>query len=182
MEEMVNWPVEVDRYSDSGEGGLFAWMIVPESLSDGEAYGANTYGNYCHVDVTAYLSRPRVMLTRPDVCVSPGGRKVFEAYAHRDSWFDYQMQLDKRLDFNIELDADRKLKRALISTLGQDDISVPMLATVFLGSTGASLYDERGGGYFNVTKGALTPAGLKQYNHWQEVFGVDPIILTFLDT
>jgi hypothetical protein len=182
MEEMINWPGGDASYTDSGEGGLFAWMLVPETLSNGEAYGANIYGNYCHVDVAAYLSRPRVMLTRPDVCVSPEGRKVFEPYRHRDSWFDHSMALDKRLDLNVEVDADRRLKRALISTMGQDDISVPMLATVFLGSTGASLYDERQGAYFTAVKENLTPLGLTIYNRFQQAFGVDPVLLTFLDT
>jgi hypothetical protein len=180
MENMVNW--NGDNCTDSGEGGLFAWMIVPENLSSGEAYGANTYGFNCHVDVAAYLSRPRLMLRSPDVCVSTERSKVYEPYQHRDSWFDHQMTLTKRLNFNLELDEDRKLKRAFMSTLGHDDISVPMLASVFLGSTSASLWDEQRSRYFEVGVDDLTANGKTVYDAMQRAYGVDPILLTFLDT
>jgi hypothetical protein len=183
MEDMVIWPGTLD-YEDSGEGGLFAWMIVPEYIGDGEPYGtaANTYGNNCHVDVTAYLSRPRVLLKSPDVCVSPEGRKVFMPWKHRDSWFDHSQAIDKRLNLDPNIDGDRRLRMALLQTLGADDISVPMLASVFLGSTGQSLYSNRQGGYFAATKDDLTLNGKTLYNAFQQVYGVDPIILTFLDT
>jgi hypothetical protein len=181
MEDMINWPGTLD-YEDSGEGGLFAWMIVPEFISSGEAYGANVYGNNCHVDVDAYLSRPRVMLKSPDVCVSPEGRKVFEPYNHRDSWFNQSMRLDRMVREYLGEDRERGLRQGLIQSLGADDISVPMLASVFLGSTGQSLYSHRQGGYFAVTKNDLTLNGKTLYNAFQQAFGVDPIILTFLDT
>lgn len=183
MNDLVNWPSTLD-YEDSGEGGLFAWMIVPEYIGDGEPYAtaANTYGNNCYVDVNAYLSRPRILLNSPDVCVSSEGRKVFMPWKHRDSWFDQSQTIDKRLKLDPNTEEGRTLRMALLKTLGADDISVPMKASVFLGSTSQSLYSSRQGGYFEVTKNDLTLTGKTLYNGFQQAFGVDPIILTFLDT
>lgn len=178
MQEMVTWPDPTGSFRDSGEGGLFAWLIVPEALSSGEAYGANVYGNNCHVDVSAYLSRPRVMLTSPNVCVSPERSKIFTPYQHRDSWFDHTRELLERLDKA----GDRPLKQALYRSMGADDVSVPMLAAVFLGSTHHSLYDETAGAYFRVRFEHLTQQGKQVYEALRLVYGVDPLILTFLDT
>jgi hypothetical protein len=53
---------------------------------------------------------------------------------------------------------------------------------VFLGSTSASLWDEQRSRYFEVTKDDLTMDGKEIYNALQRAYGVDPILLTFLDT
>jgi hypothetical protein len=181
MEELVNWPGTLDL-TDSGEGGLFAWMIVPEAMTDGDVPGPNVYGNNCHVDVTAYLSRPRLMINRPDVCVSPECSQVFVPYEHRNSWFDHSMTLEKLVTAAEGEGETSPLRRALFGTLGQDDLSVPLLVAVFLGSTHQSLWDARLGRYFQVTKETLTLPGQALYSGFQAVYGVDPVILTFLDT
>lgn len=180
MQEMINWPSAFGEYHDSGEGGLFAWMAVPEAMTDGDVPGPNVYGNNCHVDVSAYLSRPRIMLNTPDVCVSSERRKVFPPYDYRDGWLQQSMRLDRLI--KEHLGDDRGLRRGLIQSLGADDISVPMLAAMFLGSTCHSLYSDSQGMHFEVTKDDLTPGGRTLYNAWQAVYGVDPVILTFLDT
>lgn len=181
MQEMVHWPAPTGWHSDSGEGGLFAWMVVPETASSGEAVEANVFARNCHVDVSAYLSRPRVMLTRPDVCVSAEGRKVFEPYDYDDAWLNRALDLGKLLDEHKGPE-DARLRRALIQTMGSDDVSVPMLAAVFLGSTSHSLWDEAAGQYFEVTFAHLTQDGKLLYELWQRVYGVEPVLLTFLDT
>lgn len=179
MKELVNWPETGHRYRDSGEGGLFAWMMVPEAISSGEAHGPEAAGfNNCYVDVSAYLSRPRIMLNRPDVCVSAQGRNVYTHWDFKNSWFQRSKEIGQRLD----PDKDYRLKQALHQAMGSDDISVPMLASIFLGSTCHSLWDETLGCYFEVSHPYLTQDGKLQYELWQRVYGVDPIILTFLDT
>lgn len=181
MQEMVNWPVPGDRYSDSGEGGLFAWMVVPEAVSSGEGMGPNVFATNCHVDVSAYLSRPRVLLNRPDVCVSAAGQKLYEPYDYRDAWVHQSISIGAMLNHQHNPE-HRTLHNALHRTLGRDDVSVPLLAAVFLGSTCHSLWHEAEGRYFEVTRDHLTSRGLTQYALWQGVYGVEPVLLTFLDT
>jgi hypothetical protein len=180
MQEMVNWPGPFDSYHDSGEGGLFAWMVVPEATSDGEDLAPNVAGYNCHVDVEAYLSRPRVALRAPDVCISADRVKVYEPHDYKNGWITRSMELDRLIQ--QQPGDHRELRRAVIQSLGSDDLSVPMLAAVFLGSTCHSLWDERMSSYFEVTPDSLTEGGKALYNGFQAAYGVDPMILTFLDT
>lgn len=179
MQEMINWPTADKRYQDSGEGGLFAWMVVPEAVTDGDAAGANVYGNNCCVDVSGYLSRPRAMITRPDACVSPERVKLYEPYDYRNSWFDQQRKIEEALGGP---QANASLVRAVRQTMGSDDLSVPLLASTFLGSTCLSLWDEQAGAYFAAGFEHLTDPGKRIYEAQREAYGVEPIILTFLDT
>ncbi len=181
MQEMISWPVEGAHYHDSGEGGMFAWMVVPEAVSSGEAFGSNAYGTNCHVDVGGYLSRPRSFLDRPDACVSTeAAAKLYEWRDYRKSWVQQSMEIGKILEQHTQGTA--LSRAALYRTLGADDISVPLLASTFLGSTCLSLWNEDVGRYFEAGRGDLTAQGRRLYDIQSEVYGVGPVILTFLDT
>lgn len=62
-----------------------------------------------------------------------------------------------------------------------DLTSVPLAACICLGSTGAAYHNE-GRGYFYATFADLTPAGQRLHEAVGELYGVEPVLLTFLDT
>jgi hypothetical protein len=67
-------------------------------------------------------------------------------------------------------------------TLGRDDISLPLLAAVFLGSTGASMWAPTKHEYFTAKYEHLTQHGKTLYDGLRLAYGVEPTLLTFLDT
>jgi hypothetical protein len=127
---LVAWP-ESDAWRDTGEGGLFAWLVVP----------AKEYDTAATVDCWAMLSDPDVALN------------------HKDLW-------PHAGSFSRE----------------EDENSAPLAAAVFLGSTRASLWNDEGGTYFIATAGDLTKAGADLHALLYELFGVRPLIATFLVT
>jgi hypothetical protein len=182
VKEMLDWPT--GAYEDSGEGGMFAWMVIQEEYRTpvpADSPYAEASDN-CHVDVAAYLSRSRLMLDRPDVCVSPERTQLWEPFDYRNSWFEKSGEIRKRLKLNLDNEKDRNLSGGLMRTLGQDDISMPLLAAVFLGSTGASMWDPAKHEYFTAQYGHLTQNGKTLYDGLRLAYGVEPTLLTFLDT
>ena len=59
-------------------------------------------------------------------------------------------------------------------------LSVPLLAAVCLGSSGGSFWD--GEEYWHCTMSDLTDAGSQLVGMLRELYGVEPELLTFLDT
>jgi hypothetical protein len=162
MDSMINWPVGDGRYHDTGEGGMYAFLVVPSAESDTE--------DACIVDVA-------LCLTRPDVCVS-GERELWEP-------FNYHTCGATRLHHvrsALERTDQKELNEKLVDLIGEDDLSTPLRAAVFLGSTSASLATARGGGYFQATRDDLTPAGETLYDVIHQAYGTRPRIATFLDT
>lgn len=169
MESMINWPVGDDRYHDTGEGGMYAFLVVPSGdiLTD----AARVTGiDACIVDVALHL-------TRPDACVS-GERELWEP-------LDYHASGSTRLHHvrsALERTDQEELKGKLDDLIGEDELSAPLRAAVFLGSTPASLATARGGSYFQATRDDLTPAGETLYDVIHQTYGTRPRIATFLDT
>lgn len=162
MQSMVNWPVGGDAYHDTGEGGMYAFLVIPTKETDPE--------DACVVDVALHL-------TRPDVCVS-GERELWEP-------FNYHTSGSTRLHHvrsALERTDQPELKSKLEHLVGEDELSVPLRTAVFLGSTGASLATAKGGGYFEATRDDLTPAGEALYDCLHQAYGTRPRIATFLDT
>lgn len=159
---LINWPTGDDRYRDTGEGGMFAYAVVTTAdVSLKEA---------CTVDVAHYL-------TRPDVCVS----------REAELWepFDYHASGSTRLHnvrARLEQLGEHKFKDSLNRMIGEDELSVPLRAALYLGSTSASLSLADGGGYFEATYGDLTPAGRALCESLSAAYGTSPQIVTFLDT
>jgi hypothetical protein len=148
-------------YEDTGEGGLYVMMVVPE-LED--------FQDECMVDVA-------IQLTRPDAPVSFTG-EIFVPYEHCRSGFDKSMRAHKMLK---EAGEDQLASWAL-NTTSPDDVSSPMRVAIHLGSTSASLYSEYRASYWSATSQDLTQEGLALYATLFAAFGVEPTLLTFLDT
>lgn len=163
MQSMVNWPVGDDAYHDTGEGGMYAFLVIPTEDIASRA-------DACVVDIS-------LQLTRPDVCVSE----------ERELWepFNYHTCGSTRLHHvrsALERTDQTELKSKLDDLIGGDELSAPLRAAVFLGSTSASLATAQGGGYFQATRDHLTTAGESLYDCLHQTYGTRPRIATFLDT
>jgi hypothetical protein len=62
------------------------------------------------------------------------------------------------------------------------DDSVELLMALHLGSTGSSLWSESGGHYFCAEYKDLSKEGRALYDSAKAAYGIEPLILTFLDT
>lgn len=62
------------------------------------------------------------------------------------------------------------------------DLQISTGSVILLGSTGASLFSERGGSYFHVTSEALTNAGRIVMEALTAAYGSEPTFVTYLDT
>lgn len=63
-----------------------------------------------------------------------------------------------------------------------DRMSLPLRAAVFLGSTSVSLWDEAAGNYWCASPEDPTDDGRVLYDMLRRMNGVEPVLLTFLDT
>jgi hypothetical protein len=161
QEALINIP-SGGVYEDSGEGGLFVMLVVPQP---------DDWGHNCHVDVN-------ITLSSPDVCIGDQHRLWGEGRRDTvDAWRN-QLKAQKALD---EAGKGDLAIWALQARNPQDD-SVPVLAAVHLGSTSESLWDEHKSRYWRAEKDNLTFAGFVLYARLQAAFGVEPLIMTFLDT
>lgn len=70
----------------------------------------------------------------------------------------------------------------LSGTAYSERTSLPPRAAVFLDSTSASLWDERAGNYWCARPDDLTEEGKILYDMLRRVNGVEPLLLTLLDT
>lgn len=161
-EDKINFPAPGGCMSDSGEGGMFVMMVVPEPKG-------LDLGHACHVDV-------HILLTQPDVCVSRERNEVWEAY-DSDAW-----RTEMELSQFIQKQGKLEWKRWMFHAHSGDRLSDSVQAAIHLGSTSYSLYDEHQGAYWTATKDDLTLVGKTLYNALEEAYGVTPLILTFLDT
>jgi hypothetical protein len=142
----VNWPFDDEAYRDSGEGGLFAYAVWPESKMA------------CFGDV-----RPQI--PAPDVLVDATGPLAIDFRAQRSN-----------ISENDYSDSDEGYSAK------EFDLQVSVGSVVFLGSTGASLFSERGGSYFHATSEALTDAGRTVIETLTAAYGSEPTFVTYLDT
>jgi len=160
--ELVEFPpcAGMTNLRDSGEGGLFVWLVVPEP--ENASYD-------CHVDT-------RVNMTLPDVCLT-----------QQDLWVPYRFrEMDARLEQDARTFLKEQGKEELAHWTGRvinsDEMSSDLLAAVFIGSTGSSIYDEGAGRYWEASYDDLTAAGQALYQGLKAAFGTEPKLLTFLDT
>ena len=162
---LINWPVPDERYRDLGEGGLFAYLIIADFL-DGPA----EVTTHCNVDTYAHLDLP-------DVCVSPEGIRLWPSGAQREE--EYRNASDVH-HFLGQHGAPDRLKEWPLATRSVSWMSESLWATVFLGSTSAALCDEDG--YFAAAYEHLTEPGRVLHDTMRHAYGIEPRLLTFLDT
>jgi hypothetical protein len=160
MAQMVNWPgADGLSYMDSGEGGLYAMLVVPSDDREDDPH--------CHIDV-------EVVMTRPDAPQSDV-RDFWEPYNGSD--FTKRMDIEKHLR---EVGRD-EWHQWVVRTTSDHDLSVPVRAAIHIGSTSASLYTTWGGA-FTVEYQHLTARGQLLYDTLKAAYQREPKILTFLDT
>jgi hypothetical protein len=160
-EELVKFPGwGSDRCRDSGEGGLFVMLFIPEPES---------WSHGCHVDVV-------IEATRPDVMVYPRETALWQPYDHDKSMTEYQVY-----DV-LKEHGKRGMLGWVASARSAEDTSVPMLVAMHLGSTPGSFWDEQYSEYWRATPEDLTPEGRVLFNSLEAAYGIHPILATFLDT
>jgi hypothetical protein len=168
--ELVKFP-EGGDWEDSGEGGLFVMMVVVRPMTEEGYEDRSKWDTFCSVDVP-------ISLPRPDVCVSPERGLLWDPYDYDTSGFKYMSEVRDALT-----KAGRKdLLRWVYGARSDMDDSVELLVATHLGSTGQSLHSESRGSYFCAGYEDLAVKGKALYDATKIAFGIEPLLLTFLDT
>jgi hypothetical protein len=181
MKDLLIFPEPGNGFRDSGEGGQFVMLVVPEP---------ENWSNNCHVDVGIHLNQPDVCHNDPegfwasyDHDANMTQHDLFQYLSHR--------QQDKEADVGENPEWAKKFYRGLqyrewgswvLRANGWDYLSQSCLAAVHMGSSQFSLWDEEQGRYWLADHGHLTQPGKAVHESLQAAFGIEPILLTFLDT
>jgi hypothetical protein len=160
---LITFPDPVFPFEDSGEGGLYVMAVIPEPEG---------WKNRCHVDVSVSLH-----LSEPDVCLNSEQRDLW-AFAE-DARASHQKQ-QRASDMLRKQDKD--LAAHIWQLASWDAFSLPLLAAVQLGSTQHSLWNSAEGQYWTAQQSDLTPGGRFLLGGLWGAFGIEPVLLTFLDT
>lgn len=167
---MINFPDK--GYEDSGEGGLFVMLVAIRPMTEEGYPDISKWDDHCHVDV-------HITLPSPDVCVSDARRDMWEPYDCRSSGTDRMFEVGKIL----EKEKRPELMQWVYGTRSHLDESVELLAALHLDSTCLSLCSEKKyGGYFDAGYDDLTDKGRAIYDALKAAYGIEPTLLTFLDT
>jgi len=162
---MINWPTPGVLYDDTGEGGLFAYLVVlaPERPDDP-----------CNVDVYAYLSEPDARV--PFRMAEP---QIWDEGGYHDRARTRLHAARAALERADEGD----LARSLTHLRGEDELSLGLRWAGFLGATSASLSNRHVGGYYEAIPDDLTPTGRAVYDALAKEYGEGDVhIITLLDT
>lgn len=156
--ELINFPGE-GYWEDSGEGGQYVMLVIPMP---------NDYTFHCSVDMS-------ILMTRPDVCHTPN--ELWEPYHYHTSGYKKSIQAAEVLRDVGESD----LAQWACQRYSHDELSTSVLAAVHLGSSCRSLVNGTVG-YWTASYDDLTSAGRILWDTLKNVYGVEPMLLTFLDT
>lgn len=157
MKNLVTFP-SGGVYEDSGEGGLYVMMVVPEP---------NGFRHNCHVDGIITISEVDVEVTNSGLWRQP--------------WVDSPDSENRRRLDDIVWTADRDLWVWSTRLVNTDDASTPLLFAAHIGSTPESLWNADDG-YFRANRDDLTEAGRALYESVKAAYGIDPVLVTCLDT
>lgn len=169
---LIDWPVGDPRWTDSGEGGLYAYLVVPAY----EEVSRSTGG--CCVCTYTYL-------TRPDVCVSPeeDANRVWQPAPEFGEGSSEHLHNARQ---KLEAAGHKKAAHNLTGLLGHDQLSRELDVSIFLGATDQALHDpatdDDGRVYFHATWEHLNFSGRALHALLKREHVHEPIILTFLDT
>lgn len=180
MNELIRFPDPTEDWRDSGEGGQFVMLVVPEP---------DDWANNCHVDV-------QIMLSQPDVCHTPND--FWPPYNHDSSMMQYDLhqylrrrEEDQSANGGLVPEWAREIHRGInyrewgswvLRAKAWDDVSKSMLAAVHMGSSHYSMWSETGGHYWTASEDDLTTEGRAIKSSLKAAFGIEPVLLTFLDT
>lgn len=159
--DLVNFPNDGD-WEDSGEGGLYVLLVVPEP---------DDWDDGCHRDVS-------IVMTSPDVVVTPEARDFWDSVDHRSSGFSKSIEASKIFK---EMKRD-DLNRWAMFTTSPEDYSRSVVAAMVVGSTPCSLYSDRDGHYFDAAYEDLKPEGKALFDGLRAAYAIEPVLITFLDT
>ena len=158
MKNLVTFP-SGGVYEDSGEGGLYVMMVVPEP---------NGFWHNCHVDGIITVSEVDVEVTNSGIWQS-------------SPWESADSKKRRRLD-DIVRKADRELYVWSAKLVNMDDASTPLLFAAHMGSTPESLWNAHRSEYFTANVDHLTHEGRALYESVKAAYGIDPVLVTCLDT
>lgn len=163
---LVEFPVDgVDGWTDTHEGGLFVMVVVPAPLEVERAWAA------CHVDVTIGLSLP-------DVCVTQGAREFWPTGTELNELWEEERVIREAL----EKAGETELAARSFAHRSSYEQSREFLAALHIGSTGGSMWSDRLGRFFEAAPETLTPEGRTLLDALRVAYGVEPVLVTFLDT
>lgn len=170
MKQMVNFPSPVGSYRDSGEGGLFVMMAVPEP---------EDFSHNCHVDGIIEASRPgrksKIQVSSVDVEVTRS--RIW------DPWDFDSPDHRRRREVEKILEKDhRDLWMWSTRMTLPEDHSDSLLFAAHMGSTGESLWDVDRSEYFTATRNDLTYEGRALYEAVKAAYSAEPMLITCLDT
>lgn len=160
VNQLIEFPEAGDAWTDTGEGGMYVMAVVPR-LDDGDKCVIENF----------------IVLTRPEAAVS----------SLADFWLDPEGAAEEE---RAQSHAARLLERegyaaqaAMVRSLeSQSSFSVPVMGAIDLGSTGLTLTATDGSGFWEAGLDDLTPTGVLAVNCLRSRAGVEPRLLTFLDT
>jgi hypothetical protein len=148
----VLWPVDDPAWKDSGEGGMWAALVVP-ALEDEPL-------NVC-ASPTGTIALPL-----PDVTVHDPGH----------IYTDGQRGWSALLNQPKSADRDREIDAAAMNA------GRPVLACIVLGASGGSWWNDTVGEYFEVTAQHLNAEGARLVEAVEALFARPAHIVTYLDT
>jgi len=155
----VNWPTHL---INTREGGMFVYVVVPMT---------KPFQMCCGVP-SAYLLMAESLIEEDP---NAGSFTDSAGWPLQDKWFPALRSKDGQN--NIFSDDDFIISRYL---------SCPLLAAVCLGSSGGSFWDGdkdyHDGQYWYCKMDDLTEKGKEIVRVLEELYGVTPSLLTFLDT
>jgi len=164
----VNFPVHDPRYENSREGGVFVMAVVLED-EDFDKRWPICFGGYSYFPMAESLiddsENPRPKPTEPPTSLEDMDR---EREAH-DAWEGQLFPFMRNTSPKIACSLERY-------------ISVPLLVSVLLGSTGWSGWDTEAGEYWKATRDSLTQEGLGIVTALEALYGKKVHLLTWLDT
>lgn len=154
----VNFPVDHPDYPSTGEGGMVVKLVVYEPLDRAEEWAVCCGANVSEVRTEELVGDDRRPLP-VQVDESPEGYRAHSAAVRE--WEEYHYP----------------------RTHPEEDLSIPYLASLVLGTTGWSGYNRTEHTYWHCTKEDLTDAGRALYESMEQLYpGCDIHLLTFLDT
>ena len=155
----VNFPIEDPRYKNSHEGGMFVKIVVVDTEKKSKQFpvccGNVVWDNHQEV-LVGDDQRPKPKWGNRDELTHDDISK----YDHEhEKWVSYHVP-----DW-------------------MTGYSIPYLASILIGTTGWSGWDESKGEYFTCAKDHLSADGLELHNLMQRLYPNATIhLLTFLDT
>lgn len=164
----VNFPVNDPRFHSTKEGGMLVKLVVIDNREFDDHFGQCTGANVFDVLTESFVGDDK--RPKPDVCMN---FETVEDYARfssaRNEWEAYHFP-------NLHADQEEDLGESRYR-------SRPYLATLVLGTTGWSGFDNDAGDYWICRFEDLSEAGKTLYRHLQELYkGCELHLLTFLDT